>query len=511
MRGTMQLAPEAVGEPAGKIVRSPLDRVSGNLGFLVTIGLAIAYLPPLCRSLWVDEAGTYWMARGGPLAALVKTWHWPGQSLLYAVITSFFCFDGFPLRDLLLRVPSLIGAAAACYFLFRLAEDIFGRGAGRIAAVLFLFHPVTIDLATQARPYALAMAAAAASFWTLFRWTVDRRRAWLAAWVFSSALILYFHYMFAVVLGVQAVFLLMEARRGEIRGRWVGLLAAVAGIGLLAAPILPHIALLAREAHTLPFTSKPNSWDLTGFLTPSLFFFGLVAAAALVYFLRAAEATPCPISSGTLAAVFGWWAAGPLLLFGLSNFTSLQMFVPRYMSYSGLGLALLLTWGAISAFGPRAGLVWAVLGAMATVANPLSLVGARHAGPEELGPVMRLVEAASANSGDALPPVLFRSELPESDFYNWRAGNAPQSYLYTPFAAYPMKNRLLPLPYRWNTGVNDHILSLLASDLKTTPRVIFVTHDPFWIPQVAALFERAGFTYTWMQPNNFFVVRFERR
>jgi hypothetical protein len=510
MFGTLQLVAEPVAEGKRAVVRPLLDAVSRNVGFLVTIGLAIAYLPPLFRTLWVDEAGTFWMARGGPLSAIAKTWHWPGQSLLYSFIASFFCFDGFPLRDLLLRVPSLIGAAAACYFVFRLAEGVFGPGAGKIASVLFVFHPATIDFATQARPYALGMAAVAASFWTLFRWNANRGRAWLVAWVLFSTLILYLHYMFAIVLGLEAVFLIMEMRRREDWSCSGELLTAGAAIGLLTAPILPHLVFLARVAHTLPFTAKPNAWELSGFLAPSLLLCGLVGSAAVVHFLGGYDSESCKISLGQLVMMFAWWTGGPLLLFGISTFTSLQMFVPRYMSYSGPGLVLLLTWAAFSAFGPRAGLIWAVLGVIATTANPLSLLRVSQPGWDELGPVVQLIESASANSGE-LPPVLFRSELPESDFYNWRAGNAPESYLYTPFAAYPIKNRLVPLPYRLTAEIKEHIVSLIAADLKNTSKVIFVTRDPLWIPWVEDQFERAGFTYKWIQPNSFFVVAFERR
>jgi hypothetical protein len=52
--------------------------------------------------------------------------HWPGQSILYAAITSLFCFEGSPFRDILLRLPALLGAAAACYILYRFANDAIG-------------------------------------------------------------------------------------------------------------------------------------------------------------------------------------------------------------------------------------------------------------------------------------------------------------------------------------------------------------------------------------------------
>ena len=165
----------------------------------LTLAALVAYLPPLLRSLWVDEAGTYWMVSHGPLAAIQRTSHWPGQSILFAVITSLFCFDGSPFRDMLLRVPALLGAVMAGYFLYRFAEDAFGKGAGRIAAVLFAFSPSTIELATHAVPYTLAMAAASASCWTLYRWTCSRQNRWISGYIISSTLVIYFHYLFSLI------------------------------------------------------------------------------------------------------------------------------------------------------------------------------------------------------------------------------------------------------------------------------------------------------------------------
>src|SRR5947199_9912998 len=82
------------------------------LGILVLL----VWGPRLLRSFWVDEAGTYWMAYKGPLVAIQRTWHWPGQSILYSLLESFFAVRSGPLREIVLRIPSLIGIAIAAYF-----------------------------------------------------------------------------------------------------------------------------------------------------------------------------------------------------------------------------------------------------------------------------------------------------------------------------------------------------------------------------------------------------------
>src|SRR3954447_15251001 len=106
--------------------------------WIIVILLAtILWTPRLFRSFWLDEAGTYWMSHNGPIAAIRSTWHWPAQSVLYAFITSFFTVHSGPMREFLLRLPTLIGIAAGAYFVFRLAERAIGKDAGTIAAVVF--------------------------------------------------------------------------------------------------------------------------------------------------------------------------------------------------------------------------------------------------------------------------------------------------------------------------------------------------------------------------------------
>jgi len=417
-------------------VRSPARRgntagMTGVLRASVRLLLALAflgvYLPPLLRSLWVDEAGTFWMARGGPLAAIQKTLHWPGQSILYAAITSLFCFEGSPFRDILLRVPALLGAAAACYFLYRFANAAIGPGAGRLAAILFAGSPTTIEFATQARPYTCAMAAAAASCWALYRWAQSRERLWLSAYVISLALVFYFHYMFSVILAAHVALLAWEGLRKRRFARAGDLVIAYIAAILLVLPLVPHLLLLFRQSHTLSFAPKPTIAQLSEFLLPPVFATGIFAAGILAHALypdtgwKGAAWRP-----GVVAMMVAWWCAGPLLAFAVSTVTSAEIFVPRYISYSALGLVLLLTSVGYSAFGPKVGFAWVLVGALLTTGNPLHIATLRNLGAAELRPAMRVIQNESTGQL-SLPPVIARSDLTESDFLDWQAGNAPGS------------------------------------------------------------------------------------
>src|SRR3954469_2343483 len=106
---------------------------------IIFLLLCLVLEPRLFRSFWVDEAGTFWMAHEGPIAAVQHTWHWPGQSILFAVISSFFTLQSGPLREFTLRIPALFGLLGAFYFVYRLAEAAIGKGSGSIAVALFAF------------------------------------------------------------------------------------------------------------------------------------------------------------------------------------------------------------------------------------------------------------------------------------------------------------------------------------------------------------------------------------
>lgn len=505
--------------PASRALDKPSARATGvleildsNARLLLAVGAVVAYCPPLARSLWVDEANTYWMACHGPFAAIQRTSHWPGQSLLYALVTSFFCFDGSPVRDLLLRVPALLGTAVACYFLYRFAEDAFGAGAGRIAALMFAFNPATIELATEARSYALAMAAVAASCWTLYRWADTRQRFWLAVYVFSSTLIIYLHYLFSFVFAVHALFLLYElavrrrlARAGEI-------LAGYVMVALLATPLIPHIRLLLHESHTLPFGARPTAVSLAELLMPPTFIAGIFAAALLVHFVWPNRApAPFRVKPGLPLMLLAWWSLGPLFFFAVSSTTTMMVFVDRYLSYSGMALALLLSYTGYSIFGKRRSYVWALLVVLLTTGNVLKLAGQWRPGDHELGPFMRVIRDESANSGPHLPPVIFESSLVESNFYNWRSGNSPDSYLFSPFVAYPMKNKLVPLPFSMTADAEGYFANELKTELKDEAKVILVLHDVIRIPWFDERFQQAGFNSRCIQLNDYWVMVFERR
>jgi len=465
------------------------------------IFFAAVWGPRLVRSFWADEAGTYWMAHEGLIRAVQKTWHWPGQSILYSAIASFFCFGEPPLRDVLLRVPSLVGIAAAAYFVYRIAERRIGDRAGLVAVSLFVFHPGVIDNGFLARPYALGMAAVAASFWALDEWETSRGRRHLLCYAAASILVIYLHYFFAAILGIQALYLLfvffVEGRRHRAGEAFL----AGAGIALSVVPLIPHLQLLVGQRHILPFTGPPSRADVAASLAPPLLIAGLLIAGSILSLVWPAQRRGrMRLDRRFLLLLTAWWLVGPLLFMTVSKVTTMRIFVPRYLAFSLPAQALLFAYLGYRLFGAAGARVWALAGVVLFAGNPI--VALR--GHDELLPVIRLIRA------EAKVPVFFPSLLQESLYYDWRVGNRADSYLFAPLVAYPIDNELLPIPVTTTEDAKAYVDEMVDSKLRGKSEVLFVEYKGLWEPWIQDRMRRAGFQATAREVGNFSFFVFRR-
>jgi hypothetical protein len=153
--------------------------------------------------------------------------------------------------------------------------------------------------------------------------------------------------------------------------------------------------------------------------------------------------------------------------------------------------------------------LWVIVAVL--IASPMEMKRAWTTGQDELRPLLQII-AAESKSANSLPPVFFRSELPESTVGDWRSGlQKDDGHLYAPFIVYPMPNRLLPLPFHFTEEAKRYISAELNSDLRNEPEVIFITRDENWNTWVINRFNQAGFqSVNVQQPNGFSVIVFKR-
>jgi hypothetical protein len=374
---------------------------------------------------------------------------------------------------------------------------------------MFAFNPVAYYLGTEARPYALAIAAVAASSWFLYKWVQTRKQRDLIWYVIASTLIVYFQYLFVTIFLVQAIYLLWVFLFERRHARWLQIAVAYAVVALLVLPLLPHLKLLLEQGRTLPFVSNPNPLELMTFVLSPVLAFGLFVGALFVQFVFPNTEYGTRLSRSTILFWGVWLLLTPTLFLLLSIKSKTDIFIDRYMSSALEADALLLAAGGYIFFGASRARLWALCAILLSTASPIAMRRAWGIGYDDLMPFMQIIKSESRTNPP--PPVFFRSELPESNVNNWRDGLQGESRLYAPFMVYPMPNALLPLPFHFTEEAKAFISDKLNSELRNTPEIIFVTHDNSWDSWMTERMARAGFVLARQEsPNLFSVLVFKK-
>ncbi|MGW0911281.1 glycosyltransferase family 39 protein [Streptomyces sp. NPDC002784] len=265
-------------------------------------------------SLWRDEAVTYDMARR-PLSDLVGTLAHADavHGLYYLLLHGLFRISGDLDPLLVLRLPSVLAAAAAGGFVALLGQRLAGPRAGLLAGTVFALLPPVQRYAQEGRGYALVCALVAwASYLLLGAVRSGSRRAWAGyGAVLLTACLLH---EFAVLAAL--VHLVTLPRRARRAGTVV-ILAVGAGLAPLA-------VLSSGQAEQVAWIGGPGAGALLGFAGVSALGAG---CAVLVRGPLAGLALPLLVLPGLL-----------LLLLSLNK----PLYVDRYVLYGHIGTALLL-------------------------------------------------------------------------------------------------------------------------------------------------------------------------
>ncbi|HVW84553.1 MAG TPA: glycosyltransferase family 39 protein, partial [Bryobacteraceae bacterium] len=440
--------------------------------------------------------------------AIAHTSRWPGQSILYAVVTSFFCVGSPPLRDILMRTPSLLGSLVALFLLYRFAERIAGEGAGVVATAVFITHPSMIRIAVGARPYALAIAACIASFYCFYEWLQTGSRRYWMLYLAASVAVIYLHYLFAFIFFVQFLYLLLD---GSVRrtASWGKVAISAAVLAASTLPLWPALVLLVKNAHTLPFAGRPSPDQFITALIPLTSIFA--ATLAWLYIeLRSQPGFPRDErrDRSGLILIIVWWLVGPLFFYGASTLSRMTVFVERYIAFAIPATCLLIAWGAVRIFPAKQLRQWLWIMAAILVLNPPMLARFFRPGAEEYGPAIRIINSLADRER---VPVFVRSPLIESNYQNWKAGATKDSYLFAPIAAYPITGEMIPLPNILDDDARTYIQTTVAGKLAGADRILMLGHwDDVMLPWILEYLKERGYEVREWNPNSIAALEFRK-
>ena len=397
------------------------------------------WIQPMNSSFWLDETGTLLLVQGTFGQMLEKSVNWVGQPPFFAAIVWLFAQLPGP-REVVLRLPSLIGLAVATFFVYRIARRVIGNEAA--GSAMLIFAALAAYYAADARPYALGMLTASGAILFLIRWMEHGRIVDVICYCVFAALTVYFHFLFSVMFVAHGAYLLLRILQRQ--GPRLRVLAfAVVLIVILLIPLVPSFLRVLSVRGALSFADEPRLSAVVLDSVP-VFLYGFLAVglvAAILLFSNTKFSRPSTLRPEVwlllLAAV-----VSPAALFLISFLTPVSVFVPRYISVSLPGMALALGW-LISGFQPASArtVLTLALVAGAIIDRGGSLRNLRHKNEDWRGAM-----AAVRKLTDGNPiPVLVRSEFIESTDPTKFAEPDQAEFLLAPQVVYPPGGTIIPL------------------------------------------------------------------
>ncbi|MFD4875673.1 glycosyltransferase family 39 protein [Streptomyces sp. NPDC058420] len=279
--------------------------------------------------MWGDEGVTFMVGR----RTVPQIWHLLHgvdavhglyYLLMHAVLT---VHPG----EVVLRLPSLCGAAATAGLVAALGTRLARPRVGLWAGLLYAITPLTGHYAQEGRSYALVAAGVAAATLLLVRaW---EGRSW---WPYGAVLAVTFllHEFAVLVLCAHAVTLAAARVRGEV---WRGWIRAV---GLAGGVLIPLVWVSEQQSAQVAWLRVPD-WDTTERVARD---FLAVTPTGIVFWTSIALIL-IGLGAGRLTSVaLPLLLLPPVILLSVSQFRPL--FHERYVLYALAGAPLLVAAGA---------------------------------------------------------------------------------------------------------------------------------------------------------------------
>lgn len=455
-------------------------RVMLALGALAVAAWAI----PLGSSLWLDEAGTFWVIRGSVANTIEAAARYQGQTPAYYVL-EWLIRRVAGANEIALRAPSFVAMLITLWLLYRLAVRLGDTSQGMPTVIAFAVLSPVAFAASDARPYAIALMFSVGSTLALVRW-LDRGSGGIT-YVLLVAATITVHYLFAIVLVPHAIYAIHRARTIRVKPT----LAVCGGLAVLLAPTLPQLAALFDRRASLSVVLSHNLDGLLALWAPAALIAGAGASLLIAARLRP-TVRPVTSAPSSLLLAAAWLIVPSGVLFVLTEFTSTDLFFPRYLLISLPGLALLIG-RAIAALEAERVRVFVLAGMLVATAS----VGMSVTHADE-----GWREASALLNRRALPgdKVLLHAYLIESAQLDWLSDPERSSYLNAPLAPYPIRARAYAVPYRFDDLSIATLDALVQQDLVSLDRFFFVTrasHVP-WEPWLRGRLASEGFTSTQM-------------
>lgn len=327
---------------------------------LAWLALVLRVASLTAQSLWRDEVDTLMFATR-PLSEALEMFRQPGQNgpLFFLALRPWLARAG-P-SEFALRFPAALAGALAVPVGYALVARLAGRKPAALTALLLAVAPYLVWYGQEAKMYAALTVLIPGSLWLIVE--ALRRGGWWrwALLYLVTTLAIYTHLLAALIVPVQALWLLLtpSARRPAARWRVVS--------GYLAALVFPYLPLAVWQADMLLATYETGHrfvplndillvlaavfslGVLPGqmFLMLLPFMLALVAGVVLWPLQERRRAGGPARNAGRLVAALLLWLLLPaLLIYGVS--LRIPIFTERYLIWSMPAFLALVALGIVA-------------------------------------------------------------------------------------------------------------------------------------------------------------------
>jgi 4-amino-4-deoxy-L-arabinose transferase-like glycosyltransferase len=415
---------------------------------LIAVCAALLWVLPMHSSLWLDETGTFWIAKDRIADAIARAWFWSGQSPFYYLIAWLALRVGGT-SEIILRTPSLVCMAGATAILVFAGARLIDRETGLLGALVFVCFEETVFAASDARPYALALLMLMAQMLMLLRWLDRGRFRDAAAYAIFAALTVYAHPLFAVGLVAPALYALWRSsQKLAVAATWIA-------TAVLCLPLAPQLLDFYRNRQSKTFTGTPHANQFFESLTPATAVTSILSGLLLAYLLIPGITVRWPADRPKTMLLTAWAVFTPAVYFALGLFTDIKPFLPRYCLSMAPGLAL-LAGCAIRSFAPdRARRIMACSLALLAVAAFGVMARFNH-GHEDWRGAMQAVRSVA---GGTDIPVLVVSRFVEASGPAQLADPKLKDILFSPLTIYPAAGKVVRLPSRVDDAYLEQVVT----------------------------------------------------
>jgi mannosyltransferase len=366
----------------GRLERTAARRLDWTLIVAPAVTLVMMLWGITNSAYWGDEADTVSaVSRSVPQLFRMLGYIDAVHGLYYLLLWPVAAVAGT--GEFATRFPSALAMTAAALGITVIARRLVSRRAGLCSGLVFAFLPTVSAQGQDARPYAMATAAAVLSSYLFVRIIQDPQRRWFVAYGLSVVLLGYLH-MFGLLLMVAHVVTLIgldwrhrAAARGQFGSARTWLVTfAAAGVALV-----PLFLLGWEQRAAIAWITKPGLGSVIGaakLLTDgSAVSMVVLAELGVLGILCGARLAPVwPLApEGTApdgGRMIGWLAVPwlvlpPALLLAASEI--MPVYFPRYITYCLPAVALLVGCGLAALRLPVRAVAFALVLALAVPAQ----------------------------------------------------------------------------------------------------------------------------------------------